>query len=505
MAQSEQTSSPAPEDNTENGRQLSSMVARVLWLVRLRWYASAALALLGAAIGIGLGNGTQGNYIIAWAVALLVYNSAIWLSLSRTIAAPSAKSAASLRRLSDLQIFADVVVLIAVMHYTGGAMNPLAALLIFEMAIAASLLPAGDAYVQVVCAAALFGGLAVLEVYSPSKLLPLVPSLPSEVVRGFRGRWTDTQILIWIGAVWAAITATMGLTVYFTTAILGRLRRINQRLADANRQLSALDLTKSRFLRISSHQLRSPLAAIHAMLSAMQEVGGLNHQQYELVLKIQARCEEIMGQVDEMMLLSTIKESAAETSDRHAVEVGPVLRESVAAFAEEARQRRIALTLDEGPAGASVSAWDDAIETIMEHLVGNALKYTPEKGSVSVDWRLEDKSARITVADTGIGIPPEQQGQLFHEFFRATNARQICCGTGLGLAIVKAIVERLGGEVRIESALGKGTSVCVKLPSSGLAAADDAPEADLGSAARDQGEATSDAGPDSESDAASHE
>jgi signal transduction histidine kinase len=445
------------------------MVARVLWLVRLRWYASLSLALLGVAMGLGgLADQGQDKYLIAWAVALLAYNSAIWLSLSRTIASPSASSTGFLRRLSNLQIFADVVVLVAVMHYTGGAMNPLAALLVFEMAIAASLLPAVDAYVQVICAAILFGGLAILEVYSPSQVLPVVPGLPSEAVRRFHERWSDPQILIWIGAVWCAVVATMVLTVYFTTAILGRLRRINQRLTDANRQLSALDLTKSRFLRVSSHQLRSPLAAIHVMLSAMQEVGGLNHKQYELVLKIQGRCEEIMGQVDEMMLLSTIKESAAETSGRHDVEVGPVVRESVSAFAEEARHRSLTLTLDEGPAGASVSAWDDAMETIMEHLVGNALKYTPAQGSVTVGWRVENKSVRITVADTGIGIPPEQKGQLFHEFFRATNARQICCGTGLGLAIVKAIVERLGGEVAIESALGKGTKVRVGLPIPGL-------------------------------------
>jgi signal transduction histidine kinase len=302
----------------------------------------------------------------------------------------------------------------------------------------------------------------------------------------FHDRWTDPRIFIWIGAVWSAVVATMGLTVYFTNAIIGRLRRINQRLTDANRQLSALDLTKSRFLRISSHQLRSPLAAIHVMLSAMQEVGGLNHKQYELVLKIQGRCEEIMGQVDEMMLLSTIKESLAETAGRHDVEVGVIVRESVSAFAEEARQRSLALTVDEGLAGLRVTAWDDAIETIMEHLVGNALKYTPAQGSVTVGWRQEDKNARITVADTGIGIPPEQQAQLFHEFFRATNARQICCGTGLGLAIVKAIVERLGGEVAIESALGKGTTACVKLPISGLAADGGVPEAASGPAVEGQ-------------------
>jgi two-component system, OmpR family, phosphate regulon sensor histidine kinase PhoR len=184
---------------------------------------------------------------------------------------------------------------------------------------------------------------------------------------------------------------------------------------------------------------------------------------------MQGRGEENMGQVAEMMLLSTIKESAAEPSERQNVEVGPVVEQSVAAFMEESRQKNLTLTLEKGPDGLSVSAWDDAIETILEHLVANALKYTPAGGNVTVGWRQQDKKVELSVADTGVGIPPEQQGQLFHEFFRATNARQICCGTGLGLAIVKAIVERLGGEVAIESALGKGTKVHVHLPLSGKA------------------------------------
>ncbi|MFB3891745.1 MAG: sensor histidine kinase [Phycisphaerae bacterium] len=261
----------------------------------------------------------------------------------------------------------------------------------------------------------------------------------------------------------AAVIACFYATVYFTDAILARLRRINQRLVESNRQLAALDLAKSRFLRLSSHQLRSPVAAIHSMMSAMQEVGGFNPQQYQIIQKIQARIQDVMAQVDEMMLLSTIKESAAETTQLAPVDVDATLAAVGEAFREEAVNKGLALAVD-GSSRAIVSAWEDALETVLEHLISNAVKYTPSGGAVTATAARKGGQVEILVADSGIGIPADQQDRLFHEFFRATNARQVAGGTGMGLAIVKAIVERLGGMIEICSTQDRGTTVRVGLP-----------------------------------------
>jgi signal transduction histidine kinase len=171
----------------------------------------------------------------------------------------------------------------------------------------------------------------------------------------------------------------------------------------------------------------------------------------------------MMAQVDEMMLLSTIKERASETLQGQAVDVDKAVEESVQQFAPEAKEKGLTLTR-EGDGAAKVWAWEDAVETVLEHLLSNAVKYTPSGGSVRVRVTHQAGEVAIDVIDNGIGIPPDQQDRLFHEFFRATNARQVGGGTGLGLSIVKAIVERLGGQISVASPPGQGTSVHVSLP-----------------------------------------
>jgi signal transduction histidine kinase len=102
---------------------------------------------------------------------------------------------------------------------------------------------------------------------------------------------------------------------------------------------------------------------------------------------------------------------------------------------------------------------------VLDNLISNALKFTPRSGSVSVRVSVAGNDATIEVQDTGIGIPPGEQSQLFERFFRSSNAtEQAIPGTGLGLTIAKAIVERHEGSISIESADGAGTTARVRLP-----------------------------------------
>lgn len=432
-------------------------ISRVRWLVRLRWIYVLALVLGAAICGIVVNNLLLSVALGALAVLLAVNNIAVVLLISRFPSGLASDAARRLVRLTYYQLVADVALLCFVLAVTGGAVNPIAAVVVFHLAISASLLPRRKAYMLATVASALFIFLALMAAYSLRNgrveprffLFPPVESLGAG--------------LMLAGLFSAAVIACFYATVYFTDAILARLRRINQRLVESNRQLAALDLAKSRFLRLSSHQLRSPVAAIHSMMSAMQEVGGFNPQQYQIIQKIQARIQDVMAQVDEMMLLSTIKESAAETTQLAPVDVDATLAAVGEAFREEAVNKGLALAVD-GSSRAIVSAWEDALETVLEHLISNAVKYTPSGGAVTATAARKGGQVEILVADSGIGIPADQQDRLFHEFFRATNARQVAGGTGMGLAIVKAIVERLGGMIEICSTQDRGTTVRVGLP-----------------------------------------
>jgi len=436
------------------------LVARVLWLVRFRWISAGAIVLLWVVLWLDYrgGAGQPAPWPWLWVLGVLIalHNGFVRYILHRCNSCDPVTADRVLMRSTNDTIAIDLLGWTGVLHFTGGAMNPLVAVMVFELAIAASLLPTRYAYGQAAWASVLFAGLALLEAYGliERSMITIADSAMSHYV----GRFLP-GLLLGVGMTVAVFFGT----VFFTSAIIIRLRRVNRRLQGANAQLSALDLTKSRFLRTSSHQLRGPLAAIHSMVSAFQEAGGCNPKQNDLVARINRRAEEAMAQLDEMLLLSTIQESASETGERRPVHVRAVLDQVASSFAEEAQNKGLTFEVDLAEAPA-VSAWEDALETIMEHLLGNAIKYTPSGGRVGLSSRLSDRQVEIRVSDTGIGIPPEQQEQVFREFFRATNARQVGGGTGLGLSIVKATVERLGGSIALDSAEGRGTTITVRLP-----------------------------------------
>ena len=104
------------------------------------------------------------------------------------------------------------------------------------------------------------------------------------------------------------------------------------------------------------------------------------------------------------------------------------------------------------------------IRQMLDNLVGNAIKYTPVEGSVYVNVSMQGDQIIIRVEDTGMGIPPEEQGRVFEKFYRASNAIGGAEGSGLGLAIVKSIVDSHQGRVWVESIVGKGSAFIVLLP-----------------------------------------
>jgi signal transduction histidine kinase len=107
----------------------------------------------------------------------------------------------------------------------------------------------------------------------------------------------------------------------------------------------------------------------------------------------------------------------------------------------------------------------DQVKSVWSNLLSNAIKYTPEGGQIRVLLRRADSYLLGQISDTGIGIPDEAKSQLFNEFFRARNAKELnITGTGLGLAIVKQIVEGAGGNIWFESQVGRGTIFSFTLP-----------------------------------------
>jgi two-component system phosphate regulon sensor histidine kinase PhoR len=211
------------------------------------------------------------------------------------------------------------------------------------------------------------------------------------------------------------------------------------------------------FLSSVSHELKTPLTNIIGYLEVID--GAAPSIAGELTI-IQKNADRLLALVTQLL-------SAAGTSTavhRLPADVSDIVARKVASFREAASAKDITFA---EPSSPSIIAEVDpnALRTMVDHLVSNALKFTPAGGHVTVDVLDRDGYAWISVADTGIGIASEHQRQVYDRFFRAPLARSGAVpGTGLGLSIVKALVDAHGGVIELTSAPGTGTTIRVGLP-----------------------------------------
>lgn len=235
--------------------------------------------------------------------------------------------------------------------------------------------------------------------------------------------------------------------------------------AKAYKLLADLDRDKSRFLRMTTHELRSPVRVTESLMMTLADgyVGPLSREQADVVARAQRRLATLHALVDDLLALAAGKADLVSiritTFDLRAI-----VTEVTDRFRTVAGEKQVGLAVELPDAAVDVSVDPADAERLVVNLVSNAVKYT-KTGSVTVTLALESDRVRLDVADTGIGIPQDALPQLFEEFYRAGNAKAVEeSGTGLGLSIVKLIVERYGGSIAVASQEGVGTTFSVVLP-----------------------------------------
>jgi two-component system phosphate regulon sensor histidine kinase PhoR len=232
-------------------------------------------------------------------------------------------------------------------------------------------------------------------------------------------------------------------------------------------ELRRLEQVRTEFVANVSHELRTPLTAIHGYLETLLG-GALEEREHaRRFLEIVFRHTERLGRLlDDLTDLSNI-ELGRIALRLEPVRLDEVVDSALAIIAPKAEAGRVTLASDLAPDLGPVSADRDRLAQVLINLVDNAVKYTPEGGRVTVSARAgADGRVEVAVADTGIGIPPADLPRVTERFYRVDKARsRELGGTGLGLAIVKHLVLAHGGELRIESEPGRGTTVRVTLAS----------------------------------------
>jgi signal transduction histidine kinase len=230
--------------------------------------------------------------------------------------------------------------------------------------------------------------------------------------------------------------------------------------------LQSADRAKSDFVRMVTHEFRSPLSAVQSMLRLLDLgiVEPLGEKQRDLVERSQRRISHLLALVNDLLELAAGKMEPLQ-GEKHKVDLSDIVAKVSEVMQPRAVEKGLHYDVDLGAQPLLLAGFEDSLERMIMNLVSNAVKYTPSGGTVRLRARSEQGEIKLKVSDTGIGIPEEAMSRIFTEFYRAKNAKSTNVdGTGLGLAIVKDVVEQHGGRISVRSRVGEGTTFSISLP-----------------------------------------
>ena len=229
--------------------------------------------------------------------------------------------------------------------------------------------------------------------------------------------------------------------------------------------LKRLERVRQDFVANVSHELRTPLTAIKGYVEALRDGGLQDPVQAEQFLRVIQRHSERMDKIVSDLLLLSEMESADRVLQRETVHLPELIRTAVETLRPLAEGKKQNLRVEPMEGLPSLRADSQKIHQVLINLLHNAISYTPEEGSITMEAMPVPDGVEVSVADNGIGIRPEDLSRIFERFYRVDKGRsRELGGTGLGLSIVKHIVEAHGGKVRVESIPGRGSRFTFFLP-----------------------------------------
>ena len=248
----------------------------------------------------------------------------------------------------------------------------------------------------------------------------------------------------------------------------GELRELAENYNTMAAQLESLDKTRNQFVSNASHELKTPLATMKILLESMIYQPDMPSEVREDFMKdMNHEIDRLTGIVTDLLVLTRMDNR--EDMKRDIVDMSKLTRETVRLLMPVAEQNRQTLKED---IQDDLYLYGDRskLNQILYNLTDNAIKYTPEEGTISVSLHEENDSIVWRVKDNGVGIPEEDQDHIFERFYRVDKARgRETGGTGLGLSIVKQMVRMHDGTVSVHSEPGKGSEFTVTFPKEGAA------------------------------------
>lgn len=433
----------------------TSLVQRAYWLIRLRWVAIAALAAAAFGASEFMAVSLPVACLYAIAAVVLLYNLGLYVLLRYWTQGGREPSDARIGGILAMQISADLFILTAILHFSGGIENPFFLFFAFHMIIASILRSRRQSYMQATLAVILFGGLVVLEA---------IEGLPHYSLKGFAGHGLHRDGRYVLGTLFV-FSITLYLIVYMTTSISEQLRRHQEALEKANAQLREKDKVKNEYVLRVTHDIKGHLAAVLGSLDVIsgEMVGPLNAGQKDFVSRAHRRTTSCLEFIGALLKLTRMKLTGRLEIEQFSLR--KCVLNTLSLVQGRAADKSITLTHRMDPDIDLIWGESVLIEDTIANLLLNAVKYTPQGGKVDLEVKRDNGFVQVRIADTGIGVPESALPRLFEEFYRADNARATeRDGTGLGLVFAKQVVERHGGQIWFQDNPGGGSVFTFTLP-----------------------------------------
>ena len=222
-------------------------------------------------------------------------------------------------------------------------------------------------------------------------------------------------------------------------------------------ELRQVETSRREFVSNVSHELRTPLSSVKAMAETLED-GGLDDPDInaDFVRRIHTEADRMTTLVNDLLELTSLQSGQADMKPEQ-VDIASVIREEGRRYVQVAEGLGIEANVSVPEDLPKVVAQEDRMRQVVRNLLDNALKFTPENGRIDISVSVVEDVVEVRVSDNGLGIPPESLPHIFERFYKVERSRQNE-GSGLGLAIVKNIVQAYGGEVRVESREGEGST-----------------------------------------------